>query len=214
MGRPRITTTGAPIAMDKLFNPVAHDLGGGVHFLAGITPAELVWANHLFDEVWQLHPAEKHRIMMHGRLVETPRWQQAYGRDYHYTGRTNAALPLPHSLAPLLAWVRSAIEERLNGVLVNWYDGPTHYIGPHQDSIKGIVPGTPIVTASFGETRVFRLTKGKGAIQETLDFPAPSGTVFAMPWDTNLAWKHSVPKSARHHGRRISVTFRAFNAET
>jgi hypothetical protein len=43
-----------------------------------------------------------------------------------------------------------------------------------------------------------------------LDFPAQDGTIFVMPYDTNRAWKHSVPKSARYVGRRISVTFRAF----
>ena len=25
---------------------------------------------------------------MHGRKVKTPRWQQAYGADYRYTGNT------------------------------------------------------------------------------------------------------------------------------
>ena len=25
------------------------------------------------EEAWAIHPAEKHKIMMHGRLVETPR---------------------------------------------------------------------------------------------------------------------------------------------
>ncbi len=43
-----------------------------------------------------------------------------------------------------------------------------------------------------------------------MDFPAPDGTVFVMPYDTNLAWKHQVPKSAKSRGRRISVTLRAF----
>jgi hypothetical protein len=31
-----------------------------------------------------------------------------------------------------------------------------------------------------------------------------------MPYDTNLAWKHQVPKAAKRLGRRISVTLRAF----
>jgi hypothetical protein len=31
-----------------------------------------------------------------------------------------------------------------------------------------------------------------------------------MPYNTNLAWKHSVPKRACYRGRRISVTLRAF----
>jgi alkylated DNA repair dioxygenase AlkB len=81
------------------------------------------------------------------------------------------------------------------------------------------VSDTPIVTVSFGETRVFRLTlektavidgKKKRVVEKELNFAAPAGTVFVMPYRTNLVWKHGVPKSARYTGRRISVTFRGF----
>ena len=36
-----------------------------------------------FDALWQMHPQVFHEIKMHGQLVKTPRWQQAYGVDYH-----------------------------------------------------------------------------------------------------------------------------------
>ena len=75
-----------------------------------------------------------------------------------------------------------------------------------------MVEGSPIVTVSFGETRTFRLTRGKGEDARALDVAATDGTVFVMPYDTNRVWKHAVPKSARYKGRRISVTFRAFES--
>jgi alkylated DNA repair dioxygenase AlkB len=187
-----------------------HDLGGGLVFRSGRLPEELLWDQSSFDTAWNAHPADKHEILMHGRMVETPRWQQAYGADYHYTGRVNKALPVPPFLEPLMSWVQAQIDPRLNGALLNWYEGPGHYIGPHHDSVRHMVVGCPIVTVSFGETRTFRLTWGKGADARILDFPAEDGTLFVMPYDTNQAWKHSVPKSARYVGRRISVTFRAF----
>ncbi|OWK40401.1 2OG-Fe(II) oxygenase [Fimbriiglobus ruber] len=149
---------------------------------------------------------------MPGGPVQTPRWQQAYGADYHYTGRTNTALPVPPVLEPLREWVRQSIDPRLNALLLNWYDGPGHYIGPHHDSTKDMVPDSPIVTLSFGETRVFRLTRGRGGEKELRDFEASNGVVFVLPFATNLAWKHAVPKSARYCGRRISVTLRAFTS--
>lgn len=191
----------------------AHDLGDGHAFHSGRLPQALLWNEALFAAGWAMHPDDKHQILMHGRLVETPRWQQAYGADYHYTGRVNRALPVPPLLEPLLGWVRAQIDQRLNGALLNWYEGPGHYIGPHHDSVKHMAQGAPIVTVSFGETRVFRLTRGKGADAQTIDFPAPDRTLFVLPFDTNLAWKHSVPKSARYIGRRISVTLRAFEAD-
>ena len=148
---------------------------------------------------------------MHGRPVKTPRWQQAYRADYHYTGRTNTALPVPAILEPLHHWARQAIDDRLNGLLLNWYDGALgHYIGPHHDSTKNMVTGAPIVTVSLGEQRIFRLTNPKLKVKR--DFLADAGTVSIMPYDTNLAWKHSVPKLARNRGRRISITLRAFQS--
>jgi len=88
-----------------------------------------------FEELWNLHPSEYHVITMHGRMVKTPRWQQAYGKDYHYSGRINKALPLPPSLNPILTWARESIDGRLNAILINWYDGSLgHYIGRHRDS--------------------------------------------------------------------------------
>ncbi len=187
-----------------------HDLGDGLVFNSGRLAEGLLWDHSSFDAAWAAHPTDKHEILMHGRLVETPRWQQAYGADYHYTGRINRALPVPRFVDPLMSWVRAQVDPRLNGALLNWYEGPGHYIGPHHDSVKHMVMGSPIVTVSFGETRTFRLARGKGANAKVFDFSATDGTIFVMPYDTNRAWKHSVPKSTRFVGRRISVTFRAF----
>jgi alkylated DNA repair dioxygenase AlkB len=115
---------------------------------------------------------------------------------------------VPADICPLLQWTQTQIDARLNGVLINWYDGSLgHKIGPHHDSTTNRVPGTPIVTISFGEARIFRLSQGTARRQ---DFVAESGDVYIMPWDTNLAWKHAVPHYKRYQGRRISVTMRAF----
>ena len=123
--------------------------------------------------------------------------------------RDGQAQPVPKLLAPYLEWVRDAIDRRLNGLLLNWYDAEhAHYIGAHRDSRTGLIPETPIVTISTGAARTFRLRVPK----ETgfIDFPADHGAVFVMPWETNLAIKHEVPRAARGTGRRISITARAF----
>jgi alkylated DNA repair dioxygenase AlkB len=188
-----------------------HDFGDGLAFYAGRLPDDLVWSTEQFEAAWHLHPVERHWVKMVGKLVQTPRWQQAYGANYKYTGSCNNAMPIPQMLVPLLRWSQEKIDERLNGLLVNSYDGPNDYIGPHHDSPKGLVGGSPIVTASFGETRTFRLTKWKRRQRIAQhDFEATSGSVFVTPWNTNKGWKHEVLKRAKYHGRRISVTIRAF----
>ena len=174
-------------------------------------PDELIWRDTVFDTAWNLHPAKRHVVKIFGRLVEVPRWQQAYGATYRYTGSSNDALPVPLEFVALLTHVQQEIDDRLNGILLNWYEGGDDYIGPHHDDTRDLVEDTPIVTVSYGEARKFRLTRGKGKEKFTVDQVADVGRVFVMPWGTNLAWKHSVPKSKRYSGRRISVTFRAFS---
>lgn len=200
-GQMMIATDATPLA--------SHELPDGSHFYSGRLPPELILTPEQFEAVWDLHPDEFHTIMIHGRPVKTPRWQQAYGADYHYTGRVNRALPVPDLIEPLVAWAKASVDPRLNGVLVNWYEGSLgHYIGKHRDSTRNMALGAPIVTLSFGQERVFRLRPWKGT--GYIDFPAGNGTVFVMPYATNLAYTHEVPHSSKSRGRRISVTLRAF----
>jgi alkylated DNA repair dioxygenase AlkB len=196
--------------MDLLSTFTTHDLGHGLHFLEGHVPNELRWNADGFQAAWDLHPAIRPSILIHGRRVQVPRWQQAYGEDYRFSGLTSPAEPVSPLIAPLLAWARQEVHPELNAILVNWYVGAEHYIGPHHDTTRRMLPGAPIVTVSFGEERVFRLSRGTGQGRVTRDFRTRDGTVFVIPRDTNDVWKHSVPKSARYTGRRISVTIRGF----
>lgn len=165
-----------------------------------------------FENFWSLHPESFPEILMHGRNVRAPRWQQAFGRDYRFAGKLSRAEPIPEWIAPFLNWARNTIDERLNGILVNWYDGKLrHYIGRHRDSRHGLVVGAPIVTVSLGDERVFRLRRWpQGDIVH--EVPLPSGTVVVLPYATNLTWTHEVPHLARNAGRRISLTFRSFHS--
>ena len=176
----------------------------------GELPPHLVPDAAGFAALWAIHPAEFHDIKMHGRSVRTPRWQQAYGADYRYTGNTNKALPLTPPMAAWLAWARDVVDPRLSGLLLNWYDGAAgHYIGKHRDSDINRVEGSPIVTLSFGEERAFRMRPWRGA--GFVDVPAVNGGVIIVPWATNRAYTHEVPASRSARGRRISVTLRAFH---
>lgn len=176
----------------------------------GALPPELVPDAAGFAALWDSHPEAFHEIKMHGRNVRTPRWQQAYGADYRYTGNTNRALPLTPPMHAWLNWAREQLDTRLSGLLLNWYDGAAgHYIGKHRDSDIQRIEGSPIVTLSFGETRTFRMRPWHGA--GFIDLPACDGSVIVIPWATNRAFTHEVPASAAARGRRISVTIRAFD---
>jgi len=187
---------------------ISHDLDGFHNFYTGLLPAHLCLDSQQFEELWQLHPEEFHEIPMHGRLVKTPRWQQAYGVSYDYCGHVNEALPTPTFLQPFIDWACGSIDPFLNALLINWYHADQrHYIGPHHDSIKNMIDGAPIVTVSFGDQRVFKLLQPE--TKEVREFLAEDGSVFVMPYETNMVWKHAVPHRAKWRGRRVSVTVRA-----
>ncbi|BBM85539.1 alpha-ketoglutarate-dependent dioxygenase AlkB [Candidatus Uabimicrobium amorphum] len=173
-------------------------------------PKDLQFDTDKFQKLWQMHPQNYHEIKMHGRVVKTPRWQQAYGKNYKYTGSVNNALPIPPLLQDIMSWCQKTIDHRLNSMLLNWYDAKLgHYIGKHRDSTHDMIPNTPIVTVSFGEERVFRLRpwKQKGY----RDFLAKNNGIFIIPYNTNENWTHEIPKSSKYSQKRISVTLRAFH---
>lgn len=179
----------------------------------GHLPASLAFSPVQFEALWQIHPPRFSEIVMHGRSVRTPRWQESYGVDYAFAGRVSHALPIPSLLAPLLDWTRQMIDSSLNGLLVNWYDSALgHYIGPHRDSKARRITGSPIVMVSFGQSRTFRLRPWRSASRQLhLDIEATDRTVIVMPWPTNLACTHEILRPRGQTGRRISVTLRCFN---
>jgi len=190
---------------------VEHQLDRDHSIWMGSLPEALRVDTNGFEELWSMHPTEYHDIRIYGRVCAAPRWQQAYGRDYTYSGSTANALPIPPCLGGLLAWARADVAAGLNGMLCNWYLGTLrHYIGPHHDSMKGIVEGSVIVTISLGEERVMRFRRP--GTRGFRDFRMADGKVVLTPTVTNAKWKHEVPAPKRFKGRRISISIRAFES--
>lgn len=184
-------------------------LGAAHHVWTGALPPALVPDGDAFQTLWDLHPPGRQTIHVHGRAVKLPRWQQAYGMDYRFSGQTSRALPVPAPLAPYIDWARRALDPRHNSLLLNWYDAAErHYIGKHRDSDIDRVAGSDIVTISLGEARIMRMRPYR--LSGHVDVPVPDGAVLIIPWTTNRAWTHEVPHFARYCGRRISITVRAF----
>ena len=176
-----------------------HSLDDHHSIYSGRVPDHLQLSASQFEEIWSMHPVEHHLVQNRvGRWVSIPRWQAAYGASYRFAGNVVEADPIPFVLRPYLEWARQTIDAKMNGLFLNWYDGPSHYIGPHNDADHDLIKGSPIITISCGETRKFRMrpNSGKGFI----DFPAAAGTFFVIPFDTNQAWSHEVPKSKKESG--------------
>ncbi len=165
--------------------------------------------HHEFIEIWNLHPKEFHTVKVYGNDLKTPRWTQAYEKNYRYAGTKSKALSIPNNLKTFLEWSKKNIDNSLNGVLVNWYDGnKKHHIGAHRDDTRDLNKNSFIVTISLGEERIFRMRphKQKGFKDLTLQ----NGDVIIIPWSTNLKWTHEVPNFSKYKGKRISITLRTF----
>lgn len=57
-----------------------HDLGPNGYILETRLPESVLLSNADFETLWSLHPEHYDTIMMHGKSVRLPRWQQAYGK--------------------------------------------------------------------------------------------------------------------------------------
>lgn len=177
----------------------------------GILPESI---QYNFEELWNLHPEQYNQVKILGKIVETPRWQQTYGRSYNYTGMEHEALPIPQQLQPFLEYAQKLYPEFVfNQILINWYQNGLHYIGAHSDNTKPLVKESPIVSISLGEERLFRI-KDKQTKSTIKDIILKDKTVITMGGEFQTHYTHEVPKVSGKKGeqlsRRINITFRCF----
>ena len=189
-------------------------------------PRELRATHDQFEALWALHPREQGQIKMMGQLVETPRWQQAYGKPYRFSGVDHAALALPVEVQPYMAWANTLHEylapfgcdARFNMVLLNWYQDGAHYIGWHADDesdmLKNREGETVVLSVSLGQQRQFALRPKEGVQGAKLKLDMRDGCVLVMGGRCQSTHKHSVPKVQGKKGAallsRINMTFRVF----
>ena len=81
-------------------------------------PENLKWDSDQFEFAWKRHPPSYDTVVIHGRPVKIPRFQQAYDRDYQFSGQTSISIPLPEIFQPLLDWARNSVYSEFNGVLL------------------------------------------------------------------------------------------------
>jgi len=167
-----------------------------------------------FDELWELHPEEYGTVSYMGKVVKTPRWQQTYLKDYYFSGMIHKALSLPEKFQPFLDWANSLSDDVVyNQVLVNWYANGEHYIGPHSDNEKQLVPFSSVLSVSLGQERVFRIRQ-KSTNDIVVDIPMPNNTYVMMCGKIQERYLHEVPKVSGSKGssmdKRINITFRVF----
>lgn len=117
--------------------------------------------------------------------------------------------------------IKNLIERMLNDrginikfdyLLMSQYRDGNDYISPHYDD-KAEEEGKNIIASlSLGITRLFQMkyygSKWNKKNLLEYDFVSDNGSLIIMKGDTQLNWKHGVPKDPAITGPRINLTFR------
>jgi alkylated DNA repair dioxygenase AlkB len=194
----------------------------------GWLPQELIqYGTERFDELWNLHPEERLRIVWKPTMQEMPmhRWQQSYLQTpslestkdngnvhFMYSSLDESAntLPLPSLFQPFHEFMLGC-DARYNQVVANWYDGDD-YIAQHRDCTTGMINESPIAMCNIepNAQRHFSIVPNRTCetpLYPEVLIPLANGITVTMGGETQQHYKHGVA-SVPGAGRRISLSFR------
>ena len=167
-----------------------------------LLPGWLSGADALFDDLLAQVPWRAERRQMYERVVDVPRLVCFYG--------DNDPLPHPDLVTAreyLNAHYRAELGEPFTTAGLCLYRDGRDSVAWHGDTIgRGRAEDTMVAIVSLGSPRTFRLRpRGGGA---TITHQLGHGDLIVMGGSCQRTWEHSIPKTARPVGPRISVQFR------
>ena len=167
-----------------------------------LLPGWLSGADALFDHLVAQVPWRAERRPMYERVVDVPRLVCFYGDED----------PLPHpdlvtAREYLNAHYRAELGEPFTTAGLCLYRDGRDSVAWHGDTIgRGKAEDTMVAIVSLGSPRTFRLRpRGGGA---TISHQLGHGDLLVMGGSCQRTWEHSIPKTTRPVGPRISVQFR------
>jgi alkylated DNA repair dioxygenase AlkB len=160
-------------------------------------------ADTLFDELIATTPWRAERRPMYDRVVDVPRLVSFHDLSV-------GAPPHPritHLRDRLNDTYRDELGEPFTTAGLCLYRNGDDSVAWHGDKIgRGLKEDTMVAIVSLGATRVFALRpKGGGA---SLRLPQGHGDLLVMGGSCQRTWEHSVPKTSKPCGPRISIQFR------
>jgi alkylated DNA repair dioxygenase AlkB len=183
------------------------DLGSGAW--VEVRSGWLTDADGLFDELRECIPWRAERRHMYERVLDVPRLVS-------FIDFANLIdEPAPH---PRLKQMRRRLNDTYGGELgepfttagLCLYRDGNDSVAWHGDKIgRSSTEDTIIAIVSLGATRVFALRpKGGG---KSLRLAHRHGDLLVMGGSCQRTWEHSIPKTSRPVGPRISIQFRPYD---
>jgi len=150
---------------------------------------------------------EQPTLRLYGRDVKVPRLTSWMGTGaYTYSGRRHEPAPMPPVIAELHAAIERVTGARYNSVLANYYRNGADSVAEHADDEPELGAEPTIASLSLGASRTFAIRNR--ATRERTTITLSHGDLLVMSGRSQLDYLHSVPKTLRHVGPRINLTFR------
>jgi alkylated DNA repair dioxygenase AlkB len=167
-------------------------------------------SNFLFNTLRKEIQWQQDNIKLFGKTYKQPRLTALYAENEKPYSYSNITM-YPESFFKELEQVKSDIEEKIahkfTTCLANLYRTGNDSNGWHSDNEKELGHNPVIASLSLGATRSFQL-KHKTDSSQRFNIELPSGSLLIMKGTTQEFWKHQIPKTKKHVGERINLTFR------
>jgi alkylated DNA repair dioxygenase AlkB len=184
-----------------------------------------ILANAGFNEIYALHPQDKHKIIMYENEVPVHRYSKSYlntpcdlshtvTRSYMYSGLTTDENmdPLPDLLVPFYNYIKT-IDPKYNQVICNWYENQNDYIAPHADCQRQMIANAKIALLSLYDDDNYRILEitpkaGTRSLADKFVIKLTHGSIVTMCGTTQNEFMHGIPVHPTKYGRRVSISFR------
>lgn len=165
-------------------------------------PGWLSGADELFERLLRTVPWQAERRHMYERVVDVPRLLCFYAE-----GETLPDPLLAEAKAALDAHYAAELGEQFATAGLCLYRDGRDSVAWHGDKIgRGRTQDTMVAILSLGTPRPLLLRPAGGGTARRYD--VGHGDLLVMGGSCQRTWQHSIPKSARPTGPRISVQFR------
>lgn len=164
---------------------------------------------HYFNELNDTIAWKNDEVIIFGKLIITNRkvaWYATSNLDYTYSNISKKAWPFTPALLRLKQIVEQKTGEIYNACLLNLYQNGSEGMGWHSDDEKELEPLASIASLSLGSERKFSLKHKQN--KQTVSVILANGSLLEMKNETQLFWKHALPKTTKVLGPRINLTFR------
>lgn len=164
-------------------------------------PGWLVGADEVFDELAGLARWQQRQVQMWDATVAEPRLTAGWSVG------PDGLDPPPASVRAMADWLSGPYQVAFDRVWVNLYRDGADSVAWHGDRNRFVLTNPLVATVSLGARRTFHLRRrGSTRIGHTLR--PGEGDLVMMGGACQHEWEHTVPKTARPVGARMSVTIR------